>query len=81
MRKWRQILLKVKQTTYYTMLVLYAKIHLIIFSPISSNMPIKTVCFHLQSCNIHTYKLSEDVYMTEEVKTNIPQSKTNNPLY
>ena len=38
---------KVRQTFWYTMLGLNVKICIITFSPISSNMLIKTVCFHL----------------------------------
>ena len=42
----RNIFHKVRQTIHYTMLVIHAKIHLIIFSPIHYNLLIKTVCFH-----------------------------------
>ena len=63
------------------MLVLNAKIHLIIFSLIIYVLLIKTVLTIWHSCDIHAYKLNEDVYMIEKVKTNLPQSKTNNPPY
>ena len=36
----------------------------------------------LRHCHdIHAYESNEDVYMIEELKTNIPYSKANNPPY
>ena len=32
-------------------------------------------------CDIHAYELNEDIYMIDEVKTNNPYSKKNNPIY
>ena len=60
-----------RQTIQYSMLMLKSKIHLITFSQISSNTLIKTVSFQLIIFDIHTYKLNEDVYVIEEMKTNI----------
>ena len=62
------------------MLVLNTQIYLIILSPISSNMLIKMYSFILHSCDINGYGLNEDLYVIEEVRTNIPYSKTNYPL-
>ena len=81
LKRWIQTFHKVWQTIHYTMLVLNAKIYLIIISPISSKMLIKMYGFIWHSCDINEYNLNEVVYIFEEVRTNIPESKTNNPLW
>ena len=44
-------------------------------------MNIKKCKMKEYSFDVHAYKLNKDLYMIEEVKTNIPYIKKNNPLY
>ena len=53
------------------MLVLNARISIITLSNSSSNIIVKK-CLHLEIFNVNTNKLNQDVYIIEEMQTNIP---------